>query len=120
MYYLADFASVDEQGSGAPMWTMVTGRTIPGILARGGVIGGAYGVKKYLDYKPKIRQREIYNQLTGNTLWDKTKRRIPGVKRGLVGLGSGLAVGGGVVGLGLLGKKAYDQYRERTKKWWEL
>jgi hypothetical protein len=114
MYYLADFASVDEQGSGgAPMWTMVTGRTIPGILARGGVIGGAYGVKKYLDYKPKIRQREIYNQLTGNTLWNKTKRIAPTV-------GKGLALTGGVIGVGMLGKRAYDQYRERTKKWWEL
>jgi hypothetical protein len=87
MYYLADFASVDEQGGGsAPMWTMVTGQTAPGVVARGSLIGGGYGVKKYLDYRPKLRQKQIYNKLTRNTIWDKSLRILPKFKNGVSGL----------------------------------
>ena len=114
-YYLADFA---EEESAPPAWTLITGRTLPGIGLRGAAIGGLYGVKKWNDAQPQRVKQNAYNLVTKNTFKDKAKKIFN--KKMLYGAGKGLAIGAGAFGVAKLGMNAYDKYREKNKKGWEL
>lgn len=115
MYYLADFAMDEQQAP--PMWTLATGSTVPGVLARGAIAGGVYGTGKYFLNEPKRQQKNAYNIVTGGNKLKRLKKMVKPIVKGAV-KGAGLTALG--VGATLGAKGLYDQYRERTKKWWEL